>query len=86
MEDPGRCWRLPCPDPCSCPHGRGVSVLSPRARAAPEHGEDTGTPSPAWGAQGEPGWDSVLKTGAAGERVVSTGGLALALLCHGEGC
>lgn len=26
-----------------------------------------GTPSPAWGAQGKPGWSSVLKTGAAGE-------------------
>lgn len=26
-----------------------------------------GTPSPAWGAQGKPGWSSVLKPGTAGE-------------------
>lgn len=41
MEDPGRCWRLPCPDLCSCPHGRGVSVLSPRAPELPLNTERT---------------------------------------------
>jgi len=55
---------LLCPDFCSCPRRRGSE--GPELPLSMER-RMQGTPSPAWGAQGEPGWGSVLKTGAAGE-------------------
>lgn len=61
MGDPGA-----CPVLTSAAAHAGEEARAPELPLSMER-RTQGTPSPAWGAQGEPGWGSVLKTGAAGE-------------------